>query len=72
MAIWIINDYQNISFFSCDNIAAQASEHIHMDEMIMTVGKSHTVEKFLKCAAKDRNFKVVVVEGAPFYYVSIF
>lgn len=38
----------------------------------MTVGKSHTVEKFLKCAAKDRNFKVVVVEGAPFYYVSIF
>ncbi|CAG9859492.1 unnamed protein product [Phyllotreta striolata] len=53
---------------SSDNIAAQASEHIHTDEMIMTVGKSNTVEKFLKTAAKDRNFKVVVVEGAPFYY----
>ncbi|XP_057669808.1 translation initiation factor eIF-2B subunit beta [Diorhabda carinulata] len=53
---------------SSENIAAQASEHIHMDEMIMTVGKSNTVEKFLKNAAKDRNFKVVVAEGAPFYH----
>ncbi|XP_050509581.1 translation initiation factor eIF-2B subunit beta [Diabrotica virgifera virgifera] len=52
---------------SSENIAAQASEHIHMDEMIMTVGKSNTVEKFLKSAAKERHFKVVVVEAAPFY-----
>ncbi|CAG9822559.1 unnamed protein product [Phaedon cochleariae] len=53
---------------SGENIAAQASEHIHMDEIILTVGKSDTVEKFLKSAAKVRAFKVVVVEAAPLYY----
>ncbi|KAJ8984906.1 hypothetical protein NQ317_002746 [Molorchus minor] len=53
---------------STDNIAAQASEHIHMNEIILTVGKSKTVEKFLKSAATKREFSVMVVEGAPFYY----
>ncbi|KAJ8961459.1 hypothetical protein NQ318_014707 [Aromia moschata] len=53
---------------STENIAAQASEHIHMNEIILTVGKSKTVEKFLKSSAKKRAFNVMVVEGAPFYY----
>nr|CAI5845737.1 unnamed protein product [Callosobruchus analis] len=52
---------------SSENIAAQALEHIHTNEIILTVGKSNTVEKFLKRAAKDRTFNVIVVEGAPLY-----
>jgi len=35
-------------FYSADNIATQALEHIHSNEVIMTTGKSRTVEKFLK------------------------
>lgn len=53
---------------SADNIAAQALEHIHANEVIMTVGKSRTVEAFLKRAAKKRKFQVIVVECAPFYH----
>lgn len=30
------------------NIANQALEHIHSNEIIMTIGKSKTVEEFLK------------------------
>lgn len=56
---------------SADNIAAQASEHIHANEIILTIGKSKTVEKFLKTAAKTRKFQVIVVEGAPQYQVNI-
>ena len=33
---------------SADNIATQALEHIHSNEVIMTIGKSKTVEEFLK------------------------
>lgn len=57
--------------YSVDNIAAQASEHIHANEIILTIGKSNTVEKFLKSAAKSRKFQVIVVEGAPQYHVCI-
>lgn len=56
---------------SVDNIAAQASEHIHANEIILTIGKSKTVEKFLKSAAKSRKFQVIVVEGAPPSHVSV-
>lgn len=52
---------------SADNIAAQALEHIHSNEVIMTIGKSKTVEAFLKNAARKRKFSVIVAEGAPFY-----
>lgn len=48
-----------------ENIATQASEHIHSNEIIMTLGKSTTVERFLQSAAKTRKFQVIVVEGAP-------
>ena len=34
--------------FSADNISSQALEHIHSNEIIMTVGKSSTVQGFLK------------------------
>lgn len=52
---------------SNDNIATQALEHIHSNEVIMTVGKSNTVEAFLKNAGRKRKFSVIVAEGAPFY-----
>lgn len=48
-------------------IATQALEHIHSNEVIMTIGKSRTVEEFLKNAARKRKFSVIVAEGAPFY-----
>ncbi|RZC40148.1 IF-2B domain containing protein [Asbolus verrucosus] len=53
---------------STDNIATQGLEHIHTNEIILTVGKSNTVEEFLKYAAKKRLFQVIVVEAAPLYH----
>lgn len=50
---------------SIENIAAQASEQIHSNEIIMTLGKSTAVEVFLKSAAKTRKFEVIVAECAP-------
>ncbi|KAL9675725.1 hypothetical protein QQ045_003931 [Rhodiola kirilowii] len=49
-------------------IAEQAVEHIHHNEVILTLGSSKTVLEFL-CAAKDkkRSFRVFVAEGAPRY-----
>ncbi|KAF4034348.1 Initiation factor 2 subunit family [Phytophthora infestans] len=47
------------------NIADQAMEYIHTDEVILTFGQSLSVEAFLKTAAKKRSFKVIVVESAP-------
>ncbi|GAV09403.1 hypothetical protein RvY_18950 [Ramazzottius varieornatus] len=52
---------------SGDNIAVQALEHIHSNEIILTIGKSRTVEAFLKHAAKKRKFHVIVAEAAPFF-----
>jgi len=47
------------------NIAEQAIEHIHSNEVIMTFGHSQTVAEFLKAAARKRKFEVVVVESGP-------
>ncbi|CAK4078630.1 unnamed protein product [Aphanomyces euteiches] len=47
------------------NIAEQAMEYIHANEVILTFGMSSSVEEFLKAAAKKRQFKVIVVESAP-------
>ncbi|CAN0863480.1 Translation initiation factor eIF-2B subunit beta [Linum grandiflorum] len=49
-------------------IAEQAVEHIHHNEVILTLGSSKTVFEFL-CAAKEkkRSFRVFVAEGAPRY-----
>ncbi|XP_030070322.1 translation initiation factor eIF2B subunit beta isoform X1 [Microcaecilia unicolor] len=49
-----------------DNIAMQALEHIHSNEVIMTIGLSHTVQAFLEKAACRRKFHVIVAECAPF------
>ncbi|KAL3829793.1 hypothetical protein ACJIZ3_018595 [Penstemon smallii] len=49
-----------------EQIAEQAIEHIHQNEVILTLGSSRTVLEFL-CAAKEkkRSFRVFVAEGAP-------
>merc|ERR1712168_264854 len=53
---------------SGDEISDQALEHIHANEVILTFGRSKTVEAFLKrAAAKGRTFQVIVAEAAPFY-----
>ncbi|KAI9203971.1 uncharacterized protein BJ171DRAFT_507215 [Polychytrium aggregatum] len=49
------------------NISGQALEHIHSNEIIMTIGYSQTVEAFLKEAAKVRKFQVIVAETAPHF-----
>ncbi|KAF3610662.1 hypothetical protein DY000_02051228 [Brassica cretica] len=51
-----------------EQIAEQAIEHIHQNEVILTLGSSRTVLEFL-CAAKEkkRSFRVFVAEGAPRY-----
>ncbi len=43
---------------SSEEIANQALEHIHSSEVILTVGRSRTVEFFLQQAAKERKFQV--------------
>lgn len=48
----------------------QALEHIHSNEVIMTIGRSRTVEAFLKDAASERKFHVIVAECAPFCQVA--
>lgn len=61
----------DILIFSADTITQQASEHIHSNEIIMTLGRSKLVEEFFKKAAKTRSFDVIVAEGAPFLDASI-
>ncbi|KXS20883.1 translation initiation factor eIF-2B beta subunit [Gonapodya prolifera JEL478] len=46
-------------------IANEALEHIHSNEIIMTLGNSRTVLAFLLKAAKTRRFQVIVAETAP-------
>ena len=47
------------------SIAANAPEHIHANEVVLTFGYSRTVLKFLKRAKEKRDFQVVVAEGLP-------
>ncbi|XP_041359982.1 translation initiation factor eIF-2B subunit beta-like isoform X2 [Gigantopelta aegis] len=63
-----INELRTELDTSADNIATQALEHIHSNEVIMTAGWSKTVQAFLKDAARKRKFQVIVVECAPFFY----
>jgi translation initiation factor eIF-2B subunit beta len=50
------------------NINEQATDQIHVGEIILTCGRSKTIELFLKAtAAKKRQFQVVVCEFAPHY-----
>jgi len=53
---------------SYENVSEQAIEHIHANEVIMTFGRSRTVEAFLKEAygkGRKRNFQCIVAEAAP-------
>jgi len=50
-----------------DNISKSAKDHIHSDEIILTIGKSSTVAAFLKSAAPYRKYTVIVAETAPSY-----
>lgn len=55
---------------SNEDISKQALEHIHSNEIILTVGKSSEVEMFLKEAAKDRIFEVFITECSPLNHVN--
>lgn len=48
-------------------IAEQAIEHIHANEVVLTLGYSELVLTFLKEAGKKRQFSVFVAESAPKY-----
>jgi len=50
-----------------DNIAKSAKDHIHSDEIILTIGRSKTVEAYLKSAAHYHKFTVIVAESGPSY-----
>jgi translation initiation factor eIF-2B subunit beta len=50
-----------------DNVSKNAKDHVHSDEIILTLGMSRTVESFLKAAAHHRNFTVIVAETGPSY-----
>ncbi|CAH0386647.1 unnamed protein product [Bemisia tabaci] len=60
-----ISEFQMELETSGDNVAQQAREHIHANEIILTLGHSRSVEAFLKRAALDRKFEVIIAEGAP-------
>lgn len=52
------------------DIAAQAMDHIHSKEIIMTHGASKTIETFLRAAAKKRKFTVILAESFPNHQAS--
>ncbi|KYN39071.1 Translation initiation factor eIF-2B subunit beta [Trachymyrmex septentrionalis] len=60
-----INEFETELETCSENITRQASEHIHSNEIIMTIGKSKLVEEFFKKAAATRAFDVIVAEGGP-------
>ncbi|XP_022656810.1 translation initiation factor eIF-2B subunit beta-like [Varroa destructor] len=53
--------------FAIDSIIQHAPRLINDGEVVLTMGKSRTVEAFLREAAKNRHFTVVVLESAPRY-----
>ncbi|KAM7350789.1 eukaryotic translation initiation factor 2B subunit beta [Cochliomyia hominivorax] len=51
---------------SCESICAQAEQHIHSTEVILTLGHSRSVEHFLKRAIKKRqSLTIIIAECAP-------
>ena len=60
-----LGEIENELHLSYDNLAIQATEHVHSAEIILTLGYSKSVDKFLKAVPKDRKFEVVVAECAP-------
>lgn len=47
-----LNSEGSVLLNSVENISSQALEHIHANEIILTAGKSRTVEAFLKVLYK--------------------
>lgn len=60
-----LNEIENELHLSYDNLSQQAPEHVHSSEIILTLGYSKSVEKFLKAVPKERKFEVVIAECAP-------
>jgi len=50
-----------------NNVSEQAFEHIHANEVIMTLGSSSTVKEFLIEAGSKRKFNVIIADSAPSY-----
>ncbi|KZT59016.1 nagb/rpia/CoA transferase-like protein [Calocera cornea HHB12733] len=50
-----------------ENVSKTARDHIYDGEIILTLSYSRTIEQFLKSAARDRHFTVIVAETAPSY-----
>lgn len=56
---------------SCESICAQAEQHIHSTEVILTLGHTRSVEHFLKRAIKKRqSLTIIIAECAPACRVS--
>lgn len=56
---------------SVENIAEEATKHIHTNDVILTLGQSATVEAFLLKAAESVEFEVIICECAPFDHVRV-
>ncbi|KAJ2451229.1 GCD complex subunit gcd7 [Coemansia sp. RSA 2336] len=63
----VINQYIMELEHTEEDIAKNALEYIHSSEIILTCGRSLTVQKFLLKAAAKRKFHVIVTECAPTY-----
>ena len=50
-------------YTSCYNL----DTNLALSEIVLTIGYSRTVEAFLKAAAHDKKFTVIVAETAPSY-----
>ncbi len=46
-------------------LSHQAVEHVQSQDVVMTIGRSGAVERFLLAAARKRRFQVIVAEGGP-------
>ena len=59
--------------YSIDNIAVQALEHIHSNEVILTCGRSKTVEIFLKVSSiyMEWNWRETEIFIARFLYSTV-
>lgn len=60
-----LQEIENELYLSYDNLSQQAPEHVHSSELILTLGYSKSVERFLKAVPKERKFEVVIAECAP-------
>lgn len=65
----ILDHLQEIEFeleISSEYICAQAEQHIHSSEVILTLGHSRNVEHFLKRAIRERKqLTIIIAECAP-------